>query len=72
MKQKKRPDKMTNDEFLKDFEQFQQEWDQENDEWFAEVSTMMSTQVGESPSKSLKSFKPKQSSTKAKTLIDKN
>ena len=42
---------MTNDEFMKDFQEFQQEFEQDNDEWFAEVSTMISTT--ESPKKKL-------------------
>ena len=38
----KKADKMTNEEFMKDFADFQNNWEEENEEWFAEASTMIS------------------------------
>ena len=45
--------KMTNEEFLKDFMEFQENFEAENEQWFAEVSTMVST-TWESPDRSAK------------------
>ena len=55
---------MTNEEFMKDFADFQDNWEQENDEWFAEASTMISA----SPSMSTKKISPKK---KAQTTVTK-
>ena len=35
-------EKMTNEEFMKDFEDFQKNWEQENNEALSEISTMIS------------------------------
>ena len=51
----KKAEQMTNEEFMKDFADFQDNWEQENEEWFAEASTMISA----SPSMSAKKTTPK-------------
>jgi len=44
-KKRKNPEKaekMTNEEFMKDFEDFQKNWELENDHALSEISTMIS------------------------------
>jgi hypothetical protein len=49
---------MTNEEFMKDFEDFQNNWEQDNEDWFADASTIISFTESPAPKKKAKdSFK---------------